>query len=70
MLIVPKKNGVLRTVINTQKRNANMMKDVTPSPDQNMICLDVAQAKFRSKINLSNAYKQVRVEPADVWKTS
>ena len=35
-----------------------------------MIHLDVAQAEFRLKIDLSNAYKQVQVEPADVWKTS
>ena len=59
MLIVPKKNGALHTVINTQKRNANTVKDVTPFPDQDMIRLDVARAKFRSKIDLSNAYEQV-----------
>ena len=59
MLIIPKKNSALRTVINAQKRNANTVKDVTPFPDQDMIRLNVAQAKFRSKINLSNVYEQV-----------
>ncbi|KAF8221800.1 hypothetical protein L208DRAFT_1326009 [Tricholoma matsutake] len=42
MLVVPKKSGVLRTVINAVKRNVNTVKDVTPFPDQDMICLDVA----------------------------
>ena len=42
MLIVPKKNDVLHTVINAQKRNANTVKDVTPFPDQDMIRLNVA----------------------------
>jgi hypothetical protein len=55
MLVVPKKNSTLRTVINAQKRNATTVKDVTPFPDQDMIRLDVARAKFRSKIDLSNA---------------
>jgi hypothetical protein len=70
MLVVPKKNGKLRTVINAQKRNDNTVKDVTPFPDQDLIRLDVARATFRSKIDLSDAYEQVRVEPEDVWKTA
>ena len=32
--------------------------------------MDVAQAKYHSKIDLSNAYKQVRIEPDDVHKTA
>jgi hypothetical protein len=42
MLVVPKKNGNIRTVVNVQKRNANTVKDVTPFPDQDLIRLDVA----------------------------
>jgi hypothetical protein len=70
MLVVPKKTGKLRTVINAVKRNANTVKDVTPFPDQDLIRLDVARAKYRSKIDLSDAYEQVRVAPEDVWKTA
>ena len=47
-----------------------MVKDVTPFPDQDQIRMDVARAKYRSKIDLSNAYEQVRIEPEDVWKTA
>jgi hypothetical protein len=70
MLVVPKKNGNIRTVVNAQKRNANTVKDVTPFPDQDLIRLDVARANHRSKIDLLDAYEQVRVEPEDVWKTA
>ncbi|KAF8225953.1 hypothetical protein L208DRAFT_1032312, partial [Tricholoma matsutake] len=32
MLVVPKKSGAIRTVINAVKRNVNTVKDVTPFP--------------------------------------
>ncbi|KIK14683.1 hypothetical protein PISMIDRAFT_17126 [Pisolithus microcarpus 441] len=70
MLCIPKKNGKLRTVVDCRKRNDNTVKDVTPFPDQDQIRMDVAQAKYRSKIDLSNAYEQVRIDPDDVLKTA
>jgi hypothetical protein len=70
MLCVPKKSGMLRTVIDGRKRNDNTQKDVTPFPDQEEIRNDVARANYRSKIDMSNAYEQIRVEPSDVWKTA
>src|SRR6202023_3710998 len=47
-----------------------MVKDVTPLPDQEVIREDVARAKYRSKIDLSDAYEQVRVHPGDVDKNA
>ena len=70
MLCIPKKSGKLRTVVDCRKRNENTVKDVTPLPDQDRIRMDVARAKYRSKIDLSDAYEQVRIVPEDVWKTS
>ena len=70
MLCVPKKNGDLRTVVDCRKRNDNTLRDVTPFPDQDQIRNDVARAKFRSKIDLSDAYEQIRVHPEDVDKTA
>ena len=57
-------------VIDCWKRNNNTIKDVTPFPDQDQIRMNIARAKYRSKIDLSNMYEQVRVEPQDVWKTA
>jgi hypothetical protein len=70
MLCIPKKDGKLRTVIDCQKQNDNPIKDVTPFPDQDQIHLEVARAKVRSKIDLSDTYEQIQVEPEDVEKTA
>ena len=70
MMCIPKKNGKIRTVVDLRKRNDNTVRDVTPLPDQDQIRTDVARAKIRSKIDLSNAYEQVRIVPEDVHKTS
>ena len=69
LLCIPKKSGKLRTVVDCRQRNDNTVKDVTPFPDQDQIRMDVARAKYRSKIDLSNAYEQIRIEPEDVHKT-
>jgi hypothetical protein len=70
LLSIPKKSGKLRTVVDCRQRNENTVKDVTPFPDQDQIRMDVARAKYRSKIDLSNAYEQVRIDPSDVHKTA
>ncbi|KAG6870387.1 hypothetical protein C0992_000209, partial [Termitomyces sp. T32_za158] len=58
LLCIPKKDGTLRTALDAQQRNNNTVKDVTPLPNQEVICEDVAKAKYRSKINLTDAYEQ------------
>jgi hypothetical protein len=70
LLCIPKKSGKIRTVVDCRQRNDNTEKDVTPFPDQDQIRMDVARAKYRSKIDLSNAYEQIRIEPDDVHKTA
>ena len=43
---------------------------MTPLPDQEVIREDVAHAKFRSKVDLSDAYEQVHIRAEDVDKTA
>jgi hypothetical protein len=50
------------------KKNNNTIKDVMPLPDQDTIREDMARAKYRSKIDLADAYEQVRVKPNDIQK--
>jgi hypothetical protein len=57
-------------VVDGQQHNDNTIKDVTPLPDHDLIREDVSQGKIRSKIDLSDAYKQVWIRPGDVWKTA
>jgi len=70
MMCIPKKDNGLRTVVDLRQRNDNTAKDVTPMPDQEMIREDVARKKYRSKIDLSDAYEQVRIVDKDVPKTA
>lgn len=69
LMCIPKKDGRLRTVVDARQQNDNTVKDVTPLPGQEVIREDVARAKYRSKIDLADAYEQVRVESKDVNKT-
>ncbi|CAA7268279.1 unnamed protein product [Cyclocybe aegerita] len=58
----------LRTVIDLRARNANTKKMASPLPDIDGIMCRVASKKYRSVLDLKDAYEQVRVEPQDVWK--
>ena len=40
--VLPKKNSTLRTVFDLRQQNENTWKDVTPFPDQDAICHDIA----------------------------
>ena len=66
LLCIPKKDGRLHTVVDCRERNLNTVKDLTPFPDQDMIRNDVARAPYRTKLDMSDAYEQVWIEPDDV----
>ena len=70
MLCVLKKNGKLRMVFNLRMQNENTEKDVLPFLDQDTIRHDIARAVYRSKLDMLEAYKQIRVRPEDVPKTA
>jgi len=70
LLCILKKSGKLCTVMDCHQWNNNTIKDVTPFLDQDEIRMNVARVKYRLKIDLSNAYEQVRIEPEDVHKTT
>jgi hypothetical protein len=70
MLCVPKNNGTLRTVFDLREQNENTVKDITPFSDQDVIRNDIARAAYRTKLDMSEAYEQIRVDPAHVSKTA
>ena len=47
-----------------------MVKDVTLFPDQDIIRNDMARVAYRSKLNMSEAYKQICIVPEHVYKTA
>ena len=68
---IPKKEpGEIRWVIDLKERNRYTIRDYTSIPNQPIIQNDVASHPFRSKIDMSNAYYEMRVEPADEIKIS
>ena len=69
MLCIPKKNGKLHTVFNLREQNNNTVKDVTPFPDQDIICNDMARVAYHSKLDMSEAYKKIRNILEHIHKT-
>ncbi|SJK99843.1 uncharacterized protein ARMOST_03154 [Armillaria ostoyae] len=71
MLLIKKPASVLlRTVVDLCAWNANTKKLASPLPDINSILRHVACAKYFLLMDSSNAYEQVRVEPAHVERTA
>lgn len=70
LLCIRKKNGTLRTPIDARQRNDNTYLDVTPLPNQDMIRDAVARAKYRSKIDMKDAFEQIRIIPEHVKYTT
>jgi Reverse transcriptase (RNA-dependent DNA polymerase) len=46
------------------------VKDITPFPDQEIIRNDILCAAYQTKLNMSEAYEQICVDPALVSKTA
>ena len=70
MLCIPKKNGKLHTVFDLQEQNDNTVKDVTLFPDQGIIRNNMARVAYHSKLNMSEAYKQIHIVLEHVHKTA
>ena len=60
----------LRTVFDLRARNANTRKMTSPLPDIDVIMRRVASKLYRTVLDLKDAYEQVRIALADVWKTA
>jgi hypothetical protein len=56
----------LHTVVDLQARNVNTVKMSSPLPDIDGVLWRVASAKYRSLLDLKNAYEQIRIIPEHV----
>ena len=70
MLFAPKADGGLRLCVNYHGLNAVMVKDHYPLPliDEMLSCLTGAHYFF--KVDLCDAYHQIRIKEGDEWKTT
>ena len=60
----------LRTVVDLRARNANTMKMSSPLPDIDGVLRRVAGARYRSLLDLKNAYEQIRIIPEHVDRSA
>ena len=71
MFVQHKKDGKrIQALVDLTTRNDITIKDDAPIPKQPLMLNALARACYRSKIDLSDAYFQTRVEPDDVAKNS
>src|SRR6266404_1643808 len=66
MFITSKTDGRIRPLVDLRFRNDNTVADHSQIPNQQTILHAVAGGKYRSKIDLSDAYFQTRVHPDNV----
>jgi len=67
MFIQYGKNGKMAgQLVGLMERNRITLNDDEPIPNQTTILNDMARARYRSKIDLSDAYLQTRVKPEDI----
>jgi hypothetical protein len=76
MLLIPKPGTrigqvpELRMVMDLRARNANTVKMTSPLPDIDGMLRRVANAKFKSLLDLKNAYEQIRIIPEHVGRSA
>jgi hypothetical protein len=76
MMFIPKpaktpgETPKLRTIFDLWTHNANTKKMTSPLPDIDRIMRRVASKRSRMILDLKDAYEQVWVEIADMWKTA
>jgi len=66
MFVEAKSHGRIPHLVDLRFRNDNTLADHTQIPERNTLLNAVVRGRFRSKINLIDAYFQTRVHPDDV----
>ena len=66
MFLEAKSDGRIRPLVDLRFRNDNTQADHPQIPEQKTILNAVARGRFRSKIDLNDAYFQTRLHPDDV----
>ena len=73
MLLIPKLNAnppELRMVVDLHERNSNTHQLTLPLPDMEGVLRRTARHKYRSTLDMKNAYEQIRVIPEHVSRTA
>jgi hypothetical protein len=70
VLLVKKKDGTWRLCLDYRKLNALTIKNRFPMPIIEEILDELAGTKYFTKLDMKSGYHQVRMDPADEYKTA
>lgn len=70
VLLVKKKDGTFRMVIDYRKLNKATVDDPFPLPKISSLLAQIGSASIFSKLDLLNGYHQVKMNPPDAYKTA
>jgi len=70
VLLVKKKDGTWRLCVDYRKLNALTIKNRFPMPIIEEILDELAGTKYFTKLDMKSGYHQVRMDPADEYKTA
>ena len=73
IFLIPKLNvkpPVLRTVVDLREHNKNIHQMTSPLPDMEGVLCRTAKYKYRTMLDMKNAYEQISVVPEHVSRTT
>jgi len=70
ILYVPKKDGGLRPCVDYRHLNSITIKDRHPLPLISEIQDRIRGANWFTKLDIADAYNQIRIKEGDEWKTA
>ena len=69
VLLLKKKEGTWRFCVDYRRLNEMTIKDRYPIPNVDELLDELAGPKYKTKLDLTSGYHQIRVKPKDTYKT-
>ncbi|XP_071940006.1 uncharacterized protein [Coffea arabica] len=70
VLLVKKKEGILRFCVDYKRLNEMTIKDRYPIPNIDELINELTGSRYKTKLDLTSGYHQIRIKPKDTHKTT